>query len=168
MPEKETVFSSKMKYTGIVSFKDFYKFCYDWLIEETKMDSVKEEKYSEKITVKGKDIDVEWQGERKVTDYFKFQIEVKFRVLGLTDVEVTQQGIKIKTNQGIVEMKVKGILIRDYEGKFETTAFKKFLRSIYEKWVIPSRVIQFEEKLITDSDEFLNQAKAYLDLEGKR
>jgi len=168
MPEKETVFSSKMKYTGIVSFKDFYKFCYDWLIEETKMDSVKEEKYSEKITVKGKDIDVEWKGERKVTDYFKFQIEVKFRVLGLTDVEVTQQGIKIKTNQGIVEMKVKGILIRDYEGKFETTAFKKFLRSIYEKWVIPSRVIQFEEKLITDSDEFFIHAKAYLDLEGKR
>jgi len=168
MPEKDTVFSSKMKYTGIVSFKDFYKFCYDWLTDETKLDFVKEEKYSEKITAKGKDIDVEWKGERKVTDYFKFQIEVKFRVLGLTDVEATQQGIKIKTNQGIVEMKVKGILIRDYEGKFETTAFKKFLRSIYEKWVIPSRIEQFEEKLITDSDEFLNQAKAYLDLEGKR
>ncbi|GAI16747.1 unnamed protein product [marine sediment metagenome] len=168
MPEKDTVFSSKMKYTGIVSFKDFYKFCYDWLKDETKLTFVKEEKYSEKITAKGKDIDVTWKGERKVTDYFKFQIEVKFRVVGLTDVEVTQQGIKIKTNQGIVEIKVKGILIRDYEGKFETTAFMKFLRSIYEKWVIPSRVIQFEEKLISASDEFLNQAKAYLDLEGKR
>ncbi|GAI68932.1 unnamed protein product, partial [marine sediment metagenome] len=120
------------------------------------------------ITAKGKDIDVTWKGERKVTDYFKFQIEVKFRLLGLTDVEATQQGIKIKTNQGMVEIKVKGILIRDYEGKFETSAFRKFLRSIYEKWVIPSRVVQFEEKLISDSDEFLNQAKAYLDLEGKR
>jgi len=168
MPEKETVFSSKMKYVGIFSFKDFYKFCYDWLIDETKLTFVKEEKYSEKITAKGKDIDVEWKGEKKVTDYFKFQIEVKFRVIGLTDVEATQQRIKIKTNQGMVEIKVKGILIRDYEGKFETTAFKKFLRSIYEKWVIPSRVVQFEEKLISDSDEFLSQAKAYLDLEGKR
>ena len=42
------------------------------------------------------------------------------------------------------------------------------MRGVYEKWVIPSRIEQFEEKLISDCDEFLSQAKAYLDLEGKR
>ena len=97
-----------------------------------------------------------------------FEVRVNFRILGLTNVEINQKGAKIKTNQGQVDVKVKGTLVRDYEGKFETTASKKFLRSVYEKWVIPSRIEQFEEKLITDCDEFLNQAKAYLDLEGKR
>jgi len=63
---------------------------------------------------------------------------------------------------------MKGIISKDYDGKFETTAFKKFLRSIYEKWVILSRIEEFEGKIIKDSDEFLSQAKAYLDLEGKR
>ena len=167
MAEKDQVFSSKMKYEGIVSFKDFYKFCYDWLKEETELD-VAETKYTEKLKADSKDIDIEWVGVRKVTDYFKFQIKVVFRILKLKEVETTQGGVKIKTNQGSVEVKVTGTLIRDYESKFEVTVHKKFLRSIYEKWVIPSRIIQFEEKLISDCDEFLSQAKAYLDLEGKR
>jgi len=167
MAEKDKIFSSKMKYDGIVFFKDFYKFCYDWLTEETELD-VAETKYVEKLKGDVKDIDIEWVGTRKVTDYFKFQVKVVFRILGLKDVETTQAGVKVKTNQGSVEIKVTGTLIRDYEGKFEVTAYKKFLRSIYEKWVIPSRIEQFEEKLISDCDEFLSQAKAYLDLEGKR
>jgi len=167
MAEKDKIFSSKMKYEGIVSFKDFYRFCYDWLKEETELD-VAETKYAEKLKGDSKDIDIEWIGTRKVTDYFKFQIKAAFRILGLKDVETTQGGAKIKTNQGSVEIKLTGTLIRDYDSKFEVTAHKKFLRSIYEKWVIPSRIEQFEDKLISDCDEFLSQSKAYLDLEGKR
>ena len=82
--------------------------------------------------------------------------------------EIDQGGTKIKTNKGSIEIKTKGVLVKDYEGKFETNALNKFLRSIYEKWVIPSRVMEFETKLAEDCDEFLNQAKAYLDLEGKK
>ena len=167
MAEKDQIFSSKIKYEGIMSFKDFYKFCYDWLSEETEL-TVAETKYVERLKGDSKDIDVEWVGVRKVTDYFKFQVKVKFQVLKLKEVETTQGGVKIKTNQGSVEIKVTGTLIRDYEGKFETTAHKKVMRSIYEKWVIPSRIEQFEDKLISDCDEFLSQAKAYLDLEVKK
>ncbi len=167
MAEKDQIFSSKIKYEGIMSFKDFYKFCYDWLSEETEL-TVAETKYVERLKGDSKDIDVEWVGVRKVTDYFKFQVKVKFQVLKLKEVETTQGGVKIKTNQGSVEIKVTGTLIRDYEWKFETTAHKKVMRSIYEKWVIPSRIEQFEDKLISDCDEFLSQAKAYLDLEVKK
>jgi len=86
----------------------------------------------------------------------------------LQEVEITEAGKKIKTNKGVIELKVKGELVRDYDGKFEKTAFNKFLRSIYEKWVIKSRIDQYEDKLIGDCDEFLAQAKAFLDLEGKK
>jgi len=168
MVEKDTIFSSKIKYkTGIFSFKDFYAFCYDWLTEETNLD-VAENKYSEKISGDSKDIDFEWLGKRKLTDYFRFDVQVKFKVLGLTEVEVQEGNTKVKTNKGSVEISMKGFLSRDYEGKFEKTAGKKFLRSIYEKWVIPSRISEYEEKVIGECDEFLNQAKAYLDLEGKK
>ena len=167
MAEKDTIFTSKVKYGGIFSFPDFYKFCYDWLTDETAL-NVAEEKYVEKLQGNSKNIDIEWKGTRKVTDYFKFEIKAKFRILGLEKVEIERDGKKMKTNKGSVEVKVSGTLIRDYNGKFESSAFKKFLRSIYEKWVIKSRIDQFEEKLIGDSNEFLSQAKAYLDLEGKK
>ena len=168
MPEKETIFSSTIKYEGIFGFKDFYKFCYDWLKEETGLDPLKETKYEEKIAGDKKEIKVEWKGEKKLTDYFRFDVEVKFEIKNLKEIEMNQGGSKIKTNDGSVKVEMKGILVRDYAGKFETTAFKKFLRSIYEKWVIPSRIDEYQAKISTDSDTFLNQAKAYLDLEGKK
>lgn len=167
MPEKDTILSSKIKLAGIVNFSEFYSFCYYWLKEETLLDIV-EDKYKEKLSGNLKDIEVEWTGVRKVTDYFKFEIKILFRVLGLTEVEIIKNGTKIKTNKGLVEVQVKGILVRDYQGKFEKTFIRKFLRGIYEKWIIPSRIVEYEDKLSEDCNEFLNQAKAYLGLESKR
>ena len=167
MVEKDTIFTNTIKYKGIFSFSDFYNFCYKWLTEETGL-NVFEKKYSEELNGDSKKIKVEWVGMKRFTDYFRFEGEVVFDVLGLTKVEITQNGKKIETNKGSVEVKMKGIIAKDYDGKFETTAFKKFLRSIYEKWVIPSRIEEFQGKVIKDYDEFLSQAKSYLDLEGKR
>ena len=168
MPGNEdTVFSSKTKYNGIFSFQDFYKFCYDWIKEEMGMDP-KEEKYSEKLSGETKNIDVKWVANKKVTDYFKFKVEVTFKITSLSKVELNQGGIKVNTNKGSVDMGIKGILHRDYEGKFERSAFNKFWRDVYEKWVIPSRIEDLQGKLSGMCDEFLAQSKAYLDLEGRR
>lgn len=167
MSEKETVFSSKIKYNGIFSFKDFYKFCYDWLTEETGLDIV-EDGYSEKISGESKEINVSWSGSKEMTDYFKFEAKVGITAKGLTKVEINKEGAKIQMNKGSVEVSIKGTLVRDYKGKFETTPFNKFLRGIYEKWVIPSRINEYEDKIASACDGFLGQAKAYLDLEGKR
>lgn len=167
MAEKEKVFSSKLKHEGIFSFKDFYQFCYDWLDEETGL-GLSETKYVEKLKGDEKEVEVEWEGSKKLTDYFKFEAKVEMTIKHLKNVEVNQGGAKVKTNQGEIEVKISGTLIRDYEGKFEVSAFYKFLRSIYEKWVIPSRIEEFEDKIISNCDDFLSQAKAYLDLEGKR
>ncbi len=167
MAEKDTIFSSSVKYNGVFSFKDVYKFCYEWLKEETGLD-ISEDKYKEKLTGDSKNIDVEWTGEKKVTDYFKFEIKVGFEIKDLTKVEIVQDNRKVQTNKGGVKISVKGILVRDYQGKFETNAFQKFLRSIYEKWVITSRIDQMEEELVGGCDDFLGQTKAYLDLEGKK
>ncbi len=167
MAEKDTIFSSSLKYKGIFSFKDFYKFCHEWLTEETGLD-ISEDKYVEKLTGDSKNIDVEWTGTKKVTDYFKFEIKVGFEITDLTKVEITQNNAKVKTNKGAVKVSVKGTLIRDYDGKFERDAIRKFLRGIYEKWIITSRIDQMEEELGGTCDDFLGQAKAYLDLEGKR
>ena len=167
MSEKTTLFSSKIKYSGVFSFNEFYKFCYEWLKEEGGLD-ISEEKYVEKLKGDSKDIEVAWKGTKKITDYFKVEMGISFRVLGLKKVEMTKGGAKIETNKGSINVGIKSTLIRDYDGKFEKDAIRKFLRGIYEKWVIAARIEEMEGKLIGDSDEFLGQAKAYLDLEGKR
>jgi hypothetical protein len=167
MAEKDKLFSSKIKNEGVFSFKDFYKFCYDWLKDETGL-LLSEDKYKEKLSGDEKKIEIEWTGIRHVSDYFDFEIKIEFKILGLKEIEITEGNKKIKTNKGSVEVEVKGTLVRDPKGKFERDGFQKFLRGLYEKMVIHSRIDQMEEKLIEDCEKFLEQAKAYLDLEGKK
>lgn len=167
MAEQETIFSSKIKYKGIFDFQDFYKFCYLWLTEETGLKML-EDKYKEKVVGDSKNIEIEWSGKKEITDYFRFDVKVTFEITAMTKVEVNKEGRKMTMNNGTVELKIKGILVRDYKGKFEISATKKFMRSVYEKWIIPSRIEQFEGKIAEDCDEFLSQAKAFLDMEGKR
>ncbi|MFA5070892.1 MAG: hypothetical protein WC511_00805 [Candidatus Pacearchaeota archaeon] len=167
MAEKDKLFSSKIKYNGVFNFGEFYKFCFEWLRDETGLDMV-EEKYAEKLSGDSKNVDVEWSGTRKMTDYFKMEVKIVFRIIGLTSIELSNGNQKIKTNKGSVEVSVKGNLVKDYQSKFEKSAIQKFLRGVYEKTVIPSRVNEYEGKVMGDCDEFLAQAKAYLDLEGKK
>ncbi len=167
MGEKKEVFSSKVKYIGVANFKDFYKFCFEWLEEETGL-GVKETKYIEKVAGDSKEVEFEWEGSRAFTDYFKFNAKIKFRILQLQNVEIQQEGKKIKTNSGNFEIKMTGTLERDYDGKFVSSALKKFMRGVYDKYIIPSMVDQFEDVIATKSSEFLEQAKAYLSLEGRK
>ena len=168
MSESDTIFNNKIKYGGIFNFGEFYKFCYDWLMEETQLDFLAEEKYTEKIEGNKKKVDIEWTGERKMTDFFKLKFKVKFQIIGLEKVEVNNGGVKESTNKGTIEITTKGILVRDYAGKFEKNAFQIFLRTAYEKWIIPGRIDAMQGKLFGDCDEFLAQGKAFLDLEGRR
>jgi hypothetical protein len=168
MVAKDTIYSSKAKYVGVFSFPDFYDFCYNWIMSEIEPNDFSEKSYSEKIVGDGKNIDITWEFSKKLTDYFKFNGKIKFRTIMMKKVELNQGGRKIKTNQGEISIDVKGILVRDYQNKFESSATLRMWRAIYEKWIIQSRVEQFEGKIVGDSDELLNQAKAFLDLEGKR
>ena len=166
--EKDKIVSTNIKYRGYMKFADFYKFCFEWLTEETGLSDLQEKKYTEKVKGDTKEMDIEWEGSRKLTDYFKMEIKVVFEVRMLKKVEIQKGDKKINTEEGEVKVKVTGTLIRDYQGKFDQSGFLKFLRAIYEKWVIPSRVDQFEDKVAGDCIEFLDQAKAYLDLEGRK
>lgn len=167
MVEKEQVFSSRVKYNGIFSFTDYYKFCYEWLTKEMGLD-LSEDAYIEKLNGDAKDVTIEWSCEKLITDYFKVEIKIRYVVIALKDVEITQGNAKVKTNKGDIEMTVIADLIRDYRGKFETNPFRKFLRNVYEKWIIASEIERYKERIIIEADEFIAQAKAYLDLEGRR
>ncbi len=167
MADEDVVYSSSIKYTGIFSFGEFYKFCYDWLTEQTGLD-ISEDEYSEKLKGDSKDLEIKWKGDKKFTDYFKFKIKMSYRIVGLKQVELTEGGVKTKTNQGQVKVSLKGILVRDYQARFEGSAWRKVMRESYERWIIQSRIKALETKIIKDCDEFLEQAKSFLDLEGKK
>jgi hypothetical protein len=115
MAEKDTKFSGKIKQKGIFDFKKFYNFAYDWLRDEGY--KVIEKNYTEEITGDSKKIEIKWVAKKKISDYFQFVIQTDWLVLNLKNVEVQKEGKKVKMNSGEPELKIKGILVKDYENK---------------------------------------------------
>jgi hypothetical protein len=165
MVEKDKVFSGKMRHVGIFDFKEFYRFCYMWFIHKEYW--IVEKNYTEKVTDKGKEVEIEWEAKRKISDYFRFFLKINWRIVQLKEVEVQKDGEKISMNKGDVEIRVESILEKDYEHRWEGSAIFKFLRSMYDRYLIRGRIEDYEFKIYEETDEFLAQAKAFIALEGK-
>jgi hypothetical protein len=165
MAEKNTVFKQSIKHKGHWNFTDLYNFCFGFLKDEGY--HVKEGVYTEKISGFGKELIIEWSAEKKVTDYFKNYIKVKWHVLGMKDAEVEQDGKKINTNKGEVKIAIEGMLENDYENRWENRPLWKFLRGIYEKYVIRTTVDQYENRLTDVGTKFVGEIKSFLQLSGR-
>ena len=166
MAEKDKIATEKVKHDGMFDFKEVYRFIY---AQATDLEYEIEEKvYSEKNGAKGKEIELHWIAKRKISDYFRFVIKVDWLILGMTDVDVVKEGVKLKMNKGSLEIKFIVYLEKDYEERWPTTAFLKFLRGVYDNYVIRGRILDYEYKLTEEMNQIAEQLKAFLVLEAKK
>lgn len=166
MAEKDQIFAEKMKYTGIWNFGEVYRFLYDWFTDKDY--KVVEKSYTEKIKPDGKEIEIKWEAKRKISDYFRFVIKANWLILGMNEIEVQKEGAKVKMNKGYIEIKFTAVLEKDYEHRWENNAFIKFLRGVYDRYIIKGRIDDYEDRLLEEVDEVIAQAKAFLTISGKK
>ena len=166
MAEKDTIFKGKIKQEGMFDFKEFYSFAYDWLNGEGY--GVAEKAYSEKIAGDAKDIEIEWEAKKKVSDYFRFVIKMSWKILGMKKIKVKRENKEISMNTGVVEIKFSAVLVKDYESRWEDAPIWKFLRGLYDRYIIKSRIDDYGDKLTEDLDELIVQCKSFLAIEGKK
>ena len=166
MPEKDIVFNGKVKHDGVFNFKDFYDFMYFWFLDE-EYDLV-EKSYSESVSGDSKNLKIAWEADKKVSDYFKFRIKVSWVISAMKSIETQRDGKKVKANSGILELRIQALLVKDYEGRWENKAVWKFLRGVYDRYIIRSRIEEYEIKLFEEVSNLIDQCKAYLELESKK
>ena len=164
MAEKSRVFKQVIKHKGVFSFKELYDFCYQWLDDERYF--ISEDIYTEKVESIGKQLIIEWTAQKKVTDYFKNIIKIKWHIIGLNDVEAERNGKKVKSNNGELKLTIAADLEKDYEEKWSGRPFNKFLRAIYDKYIIRTTTEEYEDRLIGKADTFFKEVKSFLNLEG--
>ncbi|MBU0957781.1 MAG: hypothetical protein KKF56_03135 [Nanoarchaeota archaeon] len=165
MPEKDTLYQTKVKHSGIFDFPELYKFCFEWFNDEGY--DILEKKYSEKIKGDLKEIEVDWECFRKVSDYFKFLIKVRFYIPNMADVEAQKNGQKVSANKGSLDVKLTAVMIKDYEKRWEGNAFLKFLRGVYDRYIIRGRIEQYEAKIIGEITDLIAEIKAFLSIGNK-
>jgi len=161
MAEKDRVVKEELKHKGIFDFAALYSFSHSWWKEEY---GINESKYTERVSGNKRDIRIEWIATKDISDYFKFEHKIEFIISGLTDVEVEIDGEKKKMNQGEIEIKITAILVKDKDSKWDTSPFNRFMRDVYNKYVIPSRIEDIKIQLSDDAREFKDEIKAFLEL----
>jgi len=166
MAEKDKLTNQKIKYNGTFDFKELYQFMYRWLQEEGY--DVEEQKYIEEVTGDSKKVEIKWVATKKISDYFKNEIKLEFRILGLKSVEVEKDGVRVKMNSGGFEVKIGGTLIKDYENTWENNPMMKFLRGVYDRYIVEGRILKYEGKLVDDVSDISEDTKAFLTIEGKK
>jgi len=164
MVQEKTVLKQMVKDRVFFNFKETYEFCYQWLIDEGYR--VYEERYDEKLADSGKQIKIKWRAVKEVTDYFQYVIKMKWALLRVVDVEIERDGKKEKTNKGELKINFESILMKDYEHKWEDRPIWKFLRGVYDKYIVRTRQDEFEIKLMGKTKELIEELKALLELES--
>ena len=165
MAEKDKVLTEKIKRVGIFNYKDTYQFVYNWLNEEGY--GVEEKKYVEEIQGDAKKIEIIWTAGKKVSDYFKNELKLSWSILGMKNVEVEKDGKRIKMNDGSFEIKISGTLVKDYQSTWEKNPTSKFLRGVYDKFIIEGRIEQYQDNVAGNVHDLINDLKSFLTIEAK-
>ena len=128
MVQKDTILKEQVKYRGIGDLGDVYEFSYNWLKDEDYI--IVERKYEEAIKGNAKEVRIWWEATKKVTDYFRIAMDIKWQILNMKDVEVEINGKKKQMNEfGELKIVIKGILEKDYSSKWGFSGFNKFTKS---------------------------------------
>lgn len=166
MADKENVIREKVEHSGIFNFSAFYSFAHAWFRQENYF--VSETRYSEKNSGTKKDLTIEWIVAKDLSDYFKTEMKIKYIITDLTDVEVEIDGKKINTNKGKVEVEITANIIRDPKSKWDVSAFTRFARDFYDRFIIPSNVLRIKMLIADDAKKFKEELKTFLELSGRR
>jgi hypothetical protein len=166
MSEKDQVSKEKLEHTGIFDFKAMYSYAHDWFKSDGY--GVVEEKYAEKVKGDSRDLTIEWKVTKDFSDYFRFEYKIKYEIEGLSDVEVEIDGRKQQMNKGKVIVEITSTLVMDKEGKWESTSFNRFMRDVYNKYIVPSRVESMKILLVNKATGFKDDLKAFMNLTARR
>lgn len=151
----------KIKLKSVFDLGELYKLLYRWF--ESHGYDFQELEYRESLEADGKKLEIRWYAEKKIDDYIKFVIKPTFFVIGLEKVEIEREGEKEATNKGEVELKFDSYLLKDYENKWKGP-FLRFLRTVFDKFLIKSRIEGYEGQLHEELYTLMSEAKSFLNL----
>lgn len=160
MTQKKEIYKGYVKQAGYWKYDNLYHMLFNWLKDYGY--DLSEDAYTEKLKDNGKEVIIKWTAARKITDYFMYQIKLDWHILGMKDAEAEIEGKKVSTNKGEVKITFKGNIIKDYEKRWEDNPKWKFLRSVYEKFIIRKTIDEYEDDLEDEVKELISDAKAFL------
>jgi hypothetical protein len=130
MAHVDSVPSGTIRYRGLFDWDGLYYHISDWFKRYRYY--LVEQMYKHKVpSPLGAEQELFWWGEKELTDFVRFRIEVEFHLWDMTEIEVIKDGKKKTLTNARLEIKISGKLIFDWQDKFERNKFTRALRTLY-------------------------------------
>jgi hypothetical protein len=163
MAEKKIVIEKQeMTYKGLLDIKKLFKEIDQW-IREHGYDRY-ERKNEETVTKDGRQIYIELEPWKSISDYAKAELHVEIDIRDIHDVEVEHDGITEELQRGECHFTFQARLITDYENKWEGSPLYQFIRTIIDKFIHKTQTDTFENECADDCNALREEIKAFLNL----
>lgn len=136
-PGKETkikIFSNRAIQDGPFDINLIYQNLKEWFLSH-KYD-YSELENTTNFKPKGAEVKLKMRGEREVTDYYKFTINIAFLIIGTEKVKIKDKVLDL----GKMEARMDVTLELDYRKKFEKNRLGKFIRFLYNNYIIKRQI----------------------------
>lgn len=148
----EGLFNTVEIYNIISSF--FYEKGWDWY----------EKTNQELVTPAGKQIRWLFEPWKNVSDYYKIVMVIKVHMLDVKQVEIEQEGQKVKFDHGAIRITFDGYVVSDRKGKWTNQIFTWFLSILMEKYFFREHYSKFETWIKSDIEDLHQKLKTYLNV----
>jgi hypothetical protein len=163
MPERDQVIDKyRIQYEGLFSVSELYKLVETWF-EERNYDK-REIKNVEIVKPDGKYIEIDIEPWKKISDYAKVVIHLKYIMKNITEVEIERDNLKVKLNQGILILIFDAWIETDHEGRWENKPTFFFLRTVFDKYIYKPYTMGYRSHCGAEAKALISHVKGFLNL----
>ena len=131
---KAKVPGGTIRYQGIFDFDGLYQAAVDWC--KTHRYWFHEETYKHKVPLpSGAEQEIWWRMDAKISEFFKFYINIKVHIWEMTEVEVIKEGKKRVLTSGRLQIDMNGVVEADWQHRMEGTKFKKLMKTLLTDYI---------------------------------
>jgi hypothetical protein len=161
--EKEYVTPSsglKLKWKGVIDLEELYKEMKRWLEDKGFFkEETSEKKYVERRYPGGpKSIEIRWETQKGVSDYFRYNINVSFLLIGVSEAEKQlENGAKKKMHKGDFEIKITAYVTTGSKEWDNMGSFEK----VYYNLIVVNRIDGYKADLYDKVYKFHSMIKEF-------
>ena len=129
-----------VQYKGIFDMQDLYESVADFF-RHKKFKLYEVQQRHRRPSPFGAEILYQFRAERKVTEYYKWIVNISIETFDLHDIDVVlKNGSKKKMQKGRLWISLNGLVDMDYERLWEKSAFLAQLRGFYNKYIMKKEI----------------------------
>lgn len=123
-----------IRYQGLFDFEGLYQAAVDWC--KAHRYHFHEDSYKHKVpSPLGAEQEMLWTMYANVTEFFRFDITINVHTWEMTEVEVIKDGKKKILTNARLEIKMKGKVTADWQGRFKEGALRKMMKTLLTDYI---------------------------------